>query len=68
MSKSIIATHYFTETELLDLITHGLAELIQYCRTRPKVTSEEADAYTDIADRLVAIVGTESPPTKGHRP
>ncbi|GAA5119996.1 hypothetical protein [Haloechinothrix salitolerans] len=54
MRKSIIATHY---ADAADILTDGVRELIDYCRTHQAHTSEEADAYADLADRLTVLVG-----------
>lgn len=56
---SIIATHVpLDRSDLLELTTQRMRDLIAYCTTHPNTTSEEADAYTDVANRLTAIVGT----------
>lgn len=59
MRKSIIATHY---ANVADILTDGVRELIDYCRTHPAHTSEEADAYAGLATRLTVLVGPNNTP------
>lgn len=64
MSKSIIATHY---ADAADILTDGVRDLIDYCRSHPAHTSEEADAYADLATRLTVLVGPTTTPDSTSR-
>ncbi len=64
MRKSIIATHY---ADAADILTDGVRDLIDYCRTHPAHTSEEADAYADLATRLTVLVGPSAPDSTSRK-
>lgn len=68
MARSLVATHFPLEPEdLLSLVNQGLSDLVRYCRQHDNATSEEANAYSDLADRLSDFVDLDSTTQKGRR-